>query len=149
MDDLVHSGEDGAVVGLCGCVGVEIGSYDNQVVLTPPPGLLRYNAPGQAVRETVAVDSCLAREVELLWSRGIETTGCCCGHNKARPFIGVAFSDIPAMKELGYRVQKNPSRPGDEDSFWPMSIPVVTPSQPGTKPEGLSEPNNPNPEQGE
>lgn len=104
----------------CACVDVEIGSYDNQVELTPPLPLRR-NTPDGEVARTVCVDACLAAEIQALWVLGIHTTGCCCGHNKARPFIGVAFEDIPAMKALGYVVQPNPCRPGDEDSFWPKS----------------------------
>ena len=29
---------------------------------------------------------------------------------------------MKALEKLGYEVQPNPCRPGDEDSFWPKSI---------------------------
>ncbi|MEZ2446078.1 hypothetical protein AB6805_30390 [Chitinophaga sp. RCC_12] len=66
------------------------------------------------------LDQCIAEEVMLLWQLGITTTGCCCGHGSAPPFIGVADEDIPRMKAMGYQVRFNPSRPGDEDGFTPM-----------------------------
>ena len=41
------------------------------------------------VKEYLWVDKCLADEIKYLWSKGITTTGCCCGHNFKRPYIGV------------------------------------------------------------
>jgi hypothetical protein len=70
----------------------------------------------------VCIDKCIASEILDLWDAGIETTGCCCGHNKAVPYIGVLPKYIPNMKELGYKVRPNEMRPGDEDSFYPKSI---------------------------
>lgn len=100
----------------CSCENVAIGSYSGAVELVPPPFLARADGRG------ICVDVCIALEVSRLWKMGIATTGSCCGHNKAPGFIGVVDSDIPRMKALGYRVQHNPCRPGDEDSFFPRSI---------------------------
>lgn len=69
----------------------------------------------------VNIDKCLLTEVKDLWERGIKTTGCCCGHGKHTPFIGVFPEDIPRMKELGYQVAVNSCRPDDEDSFVPKT----------------------------
>lgn len=108
----------------CACIGIEIGSYDNQVLLRPPPGLIFRNTPDREPAVGLSIDACLAGEVAALWAAGIRTTGCCCGHNRALPFIGVVADDIAAMKALGYQVAFNASRPGDEDSFQPLSLPA-------------------------
>jgi hypothetical protein len=106
---------------MCSCVGVEFGSYDNQVELMPPPHMLLYKRT-QGGADTICVDACIAEEIISLWGVGITTTGCCCGHNKAEGFIGVADDDIPRMKEMGYMVHFNSCRPGDEDEFTPKTI---------------------------
>lgn len=104
----------------CKCVGVEVGSYDNQVVLTPPL-LLRRNTPEGEPAKTVCVDACLVEEVAALWRLGIRTTGCCCGHGGQAPaYIGVVEADIGRMEALGYVVLENRSRPGAQDSFSPL-----------------------------
>ena len=108
---------------MCDCVNVEIGSYDNQVVLPVPEHMRPLRNCIGDIRESICVDRCVAEEVQSLWSLGIVTTGCCCGHNKMtdRAFIGVMFEDIERMKEMGYVVQPNKSRPGDEDEFVPKT----------------------------
>ena len=70
----------------------------------------------------VSIDKCLLPEILNLWEMGIKTTGCCCGHGKGEPFIGVDFDDIQKMKNLGYKVQYNSCRPDDEDSFIPKTV---------------------------
>lgn len=101
---------------MCDCKNVEAGEYSRQVELVPPLSLARTDGRG------ICVDACIAFEVSTLWRMGIKTTGCCCGHNRHKPYIGVTDEFIPAMKALGYVVQHNPARPGDEDSFWPKSV---------------------------
>ena len=71
---------------------------------------------------TVSIDKCLLPEILKLWEMGIKTTGCCCGHGKDKPFIGVDFDDIQKMKDLGYEVFYNKCRPNDEDSFIPKTV---------------------------
>ena len=99
---------------MCDCVNVEMGSYNNQVEL-PRPG----HMPSTRGFTSVWVDACLKDEILYLWSLGITTTGCCCGHNKVEGYIGVSDSDIHKMKEMGYKVAFNSCRPNDEDSFKP------------------------------
>ena len=107
----------------CACVNVDFGTYANQVTLDVPPGMdIRCNSPDREPKVVVGVDACLADEIRYLWSLGIVTTGCCCGHGKGAPYIGVEDRFIPAMKALGYRVHHNVCRPGDEDSFVPRSL---------------------------
>ena len=76
---------------------------------------------------TVCVDKCLINEIKWLWSKGIHTTGCCCGRHLEDPedgslaYIGVCPKSIEKIKALGYRVAPNPCRPGAEDSFIPKT----------------------------
>lgn len=51
---------------------------------------------------TVSIDSCIAEEIKKLWDKGIETMGCCCGHNSERGWVQVYPDDYPQMFELGY-----------------------------------------------
>ena len=70
------------------------------------------------------VDKCLADEIKYLWSKGITTTGCCCGHNFKCPYIGVTDTSSDKMKELGYKVQYNPFDPYYDNEFYPNSVKV-------------------------
>ena len=68
----------------------------------------------------ICVDKCLLPEILKLWEMGIRTTGCCCGHGDAsKAFIGVRADFIPKMISIGYKIQFNPCRPNDNDSFIP------------------------------
>lgn len=100
---------------MCNCKDVEIGSYKNQVVLNRPDHM-KGREEGSCSNQ-ICVDACIEDEIQLLWALGIITTGCCCGHNKQTGYIGVTSECIPKMKELGYMVYFNPTRPNDEDSF--------------------------------
>lgn len=120
----------------CNCVDIEVGSYGNQIILQSPPHVLENlkrlgYAEKDDDRDFFYVDTCIAQEIKHLWSLGITTTGCCCGHNKVEPYIGVIPEDIRRMKILGYDVHFNSSRPGAEDSF----IPHLLSSSPSTKAE--------------
>jgi len=86
-----------------------MGSYNNQVTLKMPDGQL------------MGIDKCIAEEIKYIWSWGVKTTGCCCGHNIQEGYIGVIDKDIEFMKKSGYRVQFNENRIGAEDSFIPKS----------------------------
>ena len=44
----------------------------------------------------------MAKEIKKLWSHGIRTRGCCCGHSRCLGFIQVSDEDISKMEELGY-----------------------------------------------
>lgn len=107
---------------MCNCVNIEIGSYGNQVELQRPLHMVSTRGV-----HTICVDACIKDEILYLWSHGVTTTGCCCGHNKGNdyPFIGVAERDIQKMKSMGYSVKFNNCRPNDEDEFIPKSIRVI------------------------
>lgn len=108
---------------MCNCVNVELGTYSNQVALKIPSNItIRRNNPEQEIRTDVNIDKCISEEIKYLWSQGVRTTGCCCGHNIVPSYIGVIDEDISKMKNLGYEVRFNPCRPNDDDSFVPKSI---------------------------
>lgn len=96
----------------CTCNNIEVGTYDNQIFVHAPAHMPKNNG--------YCLDRCISEEVMILWQLGITTTGCCCGHGKVPPFIGVTDKDISIMKGWGYQVQKNDSRSSAEDSFRPM-----------------------------
>lgn len=92
-------------------------------VKVPSTVALHYNAPGREKRTDVSIDACLFVEIQGLWALGIETTGCCCGHNgKAPAYIGVSESFCEKMKNLGYSRQHNPMPEGDKNIFVPKTI---------------------------
>ena len=42
---------------------------------------------GRTDRPTICVDACIAPVIKHLWDNGIETLGCCCGHNVEIPSV--------------------------------------------------------------
>lgn len=90
---------------MCKCFGgAVVGSYKNQEVIKAPKRLVRPYIP-EDDREYVdlSIDKCLVEEIKMLHSKGIHTTGCCCGHNEQLPYIGVLSDEsVEAMFELGY-----------------------------------------------
>lgn len=107
---------------MCKCVKVEVQSYDNQVLVEVLPEQMQDYRAAEGRVPKLSIDTCLLEEVSDLWSIGITTTGCCCGHNKVPPYIGVIDSDIWRMKAMGYEVKFNHSRPEGQDSFKPKSV---------------------------
>lgn len=73
-------------------------------ILYPPKNFIPYNCRGE-YKDEVFVDACLANEILELWSKGIRTTGCCCGHGSedVMSFISVLDEDIEKMEKLGYQ----------------------------------------------
>ncbi len=82
----------------CECQGVEIQSYKNQIWVHAPAHMPKANG--------YCIDLCIVQEIMQLWMLGITTTGCCCGHQKVEPYIGVSDEDCETMQELGYQEQK-------------------------------------------
>lgn len=101
------------------CTEIDFGTYNCAYNVMLP--YLVNDGTGKMKSKTVAVDKCLLPEILRLWEEGIKTTGCCCGHGRNDPFIGVKQEYIPQMKSLGYSVAHNPCRPDDEDSFVPKT----------------------------
>lgn len=90
-------------------------------VRLPWKEVLPWEHPIKAKSKYVNIDKCLLYEVYYLWTLGIKTTGCCCGHGYLKPYIGVYNEHIPTMLKLGYKVQYNSCRPNDNDVFCPKS----------------------------
>lgn len=101
---------------MCDCVNIKMGSYDNQVMVWYP----HYT---NKEREFIEVDKCIAKELMKLWGLGIVTTGSCCGHNITGGYIGVTEEYKNIMRVMGYKNRFNESRPDDDCSFIPKSIP--------------------------
>ena len=104
---------------MCNCINVEIGSYSNQEIVERPSFLKGVNLNES---DKIGIDKCLLEEIKYLWSQEIRTTGCCCGHNKVQPYIGVIQVDIQKMIDLGYKVKKNSMYPKSRSSFYPKSV---------------------------
>ena len=111
---------------MCKCKNIEIVTYDNQVVLDPPEHMKEYtnNRVKAGLSPKICVDACLESEIKQLWDLGIKTNGCCCGHNKLIPFIGVFEEDIDKMLQMGYVTQTNPTNLERYDSFYPKTIKI-------------------------
>ena len=63
---------------MCNCKNVKMGSYSNQTNLAYPD----WFKSKYFIRVT-GIDNCLIEEIKDLWSKGIQTKSCCCGHNIA------------------------------------------------------------------
>lgn len=70
--------------------------------LYPPKNFIPYNCC-DGYKECIDIDKCLEDEIKDLWSNGIKTMGCCCGHGKTLGFIQVTNDCIDRMYELGYQ----------------------------------------------
>jgi hypothetical protein len=77
---------------------VRIGDLTNQITLPTPKHI------GYKTKPTICIDKCMLEEIKKVWSYGVRTSGCCCGHNQKKPYIGV-LDDKSAviMRLLGYK----------------------------------------------
>lgn len=73
-----------------------------KVTVYPPKNFIPFNI-GSGYKSNFQIDGCLSSEILSLWSKGIKTTGCCCGHGKVLGYIGVTDDCIEIMEELGYQ----------------------------------------------
>jgi len=104
------------------CNEISSGTYEcSYSIYLPWKCKFDWEDESERVLKCVAIDKCLLPEILSLWKQGIKTTGCCCGHGRLEPFIGVRDEYIDKMKELGYKVHFNKCRPNDEDSFVPKT----------------------------
>lgn len=74
-------------------------------ILYPPKNFITYNIitdESNKYKDSIQVDECIADEIEELWSKGIKTCGCCCGHGFSLGFIQVVDDCIEQMEKLGY-----------------------------------------------
>ena len=79
---------------MCECIDIKPQTkecYAQMAILSPP-----------FRDKKICVDPCLKEEILFLWSKGVITTGCCCGHNILKPFINVDPSSETLMNQLTY-----------------------------------------------
>ena len=50
----------------------------------------------------VCIDQCIVKAIKDLWSKGVETTGCCCGHGVMPGWVSVHQAWYEDMFKLGY-----------------------------------------------
>ena len=64
---------------MCNCRSISwnIGTRPSIVMTHPPTGA------------QVSIDPCIAHVIPHLWAHGIFTGGCCCGHNRRGPWVGL------------------------------------------------------------
>lgn len=89
-------------------------TYKRQAVLELPQwSLERKHRLQKDYPPTVCVDNCIVEAILILWDKGIETTGCCCGHNFERAWVNVHPDDYVVMFELGYEQRPVEVRDGN------------------------------------
>lgn len=80
--------------------------YSNMTLLPLQPGKQLTKRLAEGAGNMVAVDACVKEVIEWLWSLGIETSGCCCGHNGENVgwfgFVNVEPEYCEKMVELGF-----------------------------------------------
>ena len=55
----------------------------------------------------VSIDACISEVILWLWVKGIDTLGCCCGHNKTNPSVIVsAVVDIDLAFKIIWEIDK-------------------------------------------
>lgn len=112
----------------CDAKSYECGKYTHPMVVLNLPDrysqLLYRKGYTTQRRKQVAIDECLADEIQVLWYQGIITLSCCCGHNirKFQPYIAVDTDSVDAMHKLGYRQILNPLQPQSTQFFHPKSV---------------------------
>ncbi|WP_228417920.1 hypothetical protein, partial [Chryseobacterium oranimense] len=109
----------------CNCKNIDFGSEENfaqQIMVDIPSHMEGYKQARfkEGLSDKICIDPCIIDEVKELWSLGIETHGCCCGHNKTESFVNVHEKDIEKMLSLGY-VQNHPDK-SRKDTFRLKSV---------------------------
>lgn len=77
--------------------------YAAQILLELPPGNERSRRLAAGLSSMVCIDPCIVEVIKELWSYGIETLGCCCGHNVINGYVDVAPRYFDLMKQLKYK----------------------------------------------
>ena len=101
-----------------------MGTYGcTYTIMLPYRVKLPYEDESALSTKYIAIDKCLICEILDLWSKGIKTTGNCCGHNgKSTPFISCKEGYEDQMLALGYKHIGNPFNLHDKVHFAPKSI---------------------------
>ncbi len=76
---------------------------DEAVILQHPPQLRNLRNG-----DDVSVDLCIAPTIQHLWSLGVVTLGCCCGHGKSDPSVVVQDMEPGDVLKLIQAVDDRP-----------------------------------------
>ena len=112
---------------MCDCVNVQMGSFDNSVLMGYYPVMRQYrdNRVAEGLSgDGIFIDRCLVDEVVALWKAGVRTYGQCCGHNLpgVRPMINIGYVDMEKALSLGYEVYLFTNDPSRRDTIIPKSV---------------------------
>lgn len=77
--------------------------YKNQVLLELPNGPEHTRRSREGLSALVCIDPCIVGVIEELWDAGIETLGCCCGHNVLPGYVDIYPDQFDKMAEIGYK----------------------------------------------
>jgi hypothetical protein len=81
----------------------DVYAHSRQLVVELPIwSLERKRRLRNALSSTLSIDSCIVENIKSLWRKGIETSGCCCGHNIERAWVTVHQAWYEDMFKLGY-----------------------------------------------
>ena len=85
------------------CKDVEFGTYEcSYNIKVPYLCKFSWEDESEYREKYVNIDKCLMRDILEIWEAGIKTTGCCCGHERSKPFISVVEGYESKMKAIGY-----------------------------------------------
>ncbi len=63
----------------------KVGTFECQQILHLPE-----NIATEKQNRSISCDVCIADTIKHLWSKNIQTLGCCCGHGKENPSVIIA-----------------------------------------------------------
>lgn len=81
----------------------EAARYTAQVLLELPEGPERSRRLLAGLSSQICIDPCIVDLIKELWNNGIETLGCCCGHNSVPGYVDILPIHWAKMEELGYK----------------------------------------------
>ena len=98
---------------MCNCKSKDFGENQVEVI-----------APDWSNKKTILIDKCILEEIIELWSVGVKTKHCCCGHNNLYIDANVIVDeeDINKMKDLGYENKFNIHQPNKKNYFYLKSV---------------------------
>lgn len=110
---------------MCSCNNILPGSeecYNQQIVLNIPKHMESYKQYKlkNGLSSTICIDPCIVDEIKYLWSLGVTTYGCCCGHNILDSMVNVDEKDIVLMLTLSY--EQNHIDQSRKDTFRLKSV---------------------------
>ena len=77
--------------------------YAAQLLLELPIGRERSRRLSAGMSSQVCIDPCIVEVIKCLWANGIETLGCCCGHNVLPAYVDIHPDHWALMDQLGYK----------------------------------------------